>query len=54
MLLDNGAYTKNSLQVGMAFDPEADASERAYLRGWLAYLGTEAGFDSLFDAGSVA
>jgi hypothetical protein len=54
MLLDNGSYTTNSVKIEIAFDPEADANERAYLRELVAHCGVDADFDGLFDDGSVA
>lgn len=54
MLLDNGNYTTNTVKIEVAFDPEADASERSYLRELIAHCGVDADFDSLFDDGSVA
>lgn len=54
MLLANGKYTTNSVKIEVAFDPEADAAERAYLRELIAHCGVDADFDGLFDDGSVA
>lgn len=54
MLLDNGKYTTNTVRIEVAFDPEADASERAYLRELIAHCGVDADFDNLFDDGSTA
>lgn len=54
MLLANGNYTTNTVKIEVAFDPEADASERAYLRELIAHCGVDADFDGLFDDGSVA
>lgn len=54
MLLANGEYTTNTVKIEVAFDPEADASERAYLRELIAHCGVDADFDGLFDDGSVA
>lgn len=54
MLLANGAYTKNTVKIEVAFDPEADAAERSYLRELIAHCGVDADFDGLFDDGSVA
>jgi len=54
MLLANGNYTKNTVKIEVTFDPEADASERAYLRELIAHAGVDADFDGLFDDGSVA
>lgn len=54
MLLANGNYTKNSVKIEVAFDPEADSSERAYLRELIAHCGVDADFDGLFDDGSVS
>lgn len=54
MLLANGNYTTNTVKIEIAFDPEADASERSYLRELVAHCGVDADFDGLFDDGSVA
>jgi len=54
MLLANGEYTTNTVKVEISFDPEADASERAYLRELVAHVGVDADFDGLLDDGSVA
>lgn len=54
MLLANGNYTTNTVRIEVAFDPEADASERGFLRELIAHCGADADFDSLFDDGSVA
>lgn len=54
MLLDNGNYTTNTVKIEVAFDPEADASERSFLRELIAHCGVDADFDGLFDDGSTA
>lgn len=54
LLLDNGNYTKNTVKIEIAFDPETDATERAYLRELVAHCGVDADFDGLFDDGSSA
>lgn len=54
MLLANGNYTTNSVSIEVAFDPEADAGERAFLRELIAHVGVDADFENLFDDGSVA
>jgi hypothetical protein len=54
MLLDNGNYTTNQVSISVSYDPEADASERAFLRELIAHVGIDADFDSLFDDGSTA
>jgi hypothetical protein len=54
MLLDNGNYTTNTVRIEVAFDPEADQTERDYLRELIAHCGVDADFDGLFDDGSVA
>jgi hypothetical protein len=54
MLLDNGNYTTNSVKIEVSYDPEADSTERAYLRELIAHVGVDADFDSLFDDASVA
>lgn len=54
MLLDNGNYTTNTVKIEVAFDPEADSSERGFLRELIAHCGVDADFDGLFDDGSTA
>lgn len=53
-LLANGKYTTNTVKIEVAFDPETDASEKAFLRGLLAHCGVDTDFDGLFNDGSVA
>jgi hypothetical protein len=54
MLLDNGKITVNTVRIEVAFDPEADSTERAYLRELIAHVAVDADFDGLLDDGSVA
>lgn len=53
-LLANGKYTTNSVKLEVSFDPETDASERAFLRELIAHVGVDADFDGLIDDGSTA
>jgi len=48
LLLDNGEYTVNTVEISMSYDPETDSSELAYLRELIAHVGVDADFNGLF------
>jgi hypothetical protein len=52
LLLDNGEYTTNKVEVSISYDVETSAAELQYLRDLVIFTGADADFDGLFD-GSI-